>query len=409
MQMKIKFLGGAEEVGRLGVKITDRNTNVLVDYGVIPEKPPQYPLPPEPIDAMFITHSHLDHIGAIPVYYHKSEPDLYATEMTANCMKPLLNDSLKVTNIEGYPAMFNSDDINEALGNLQIAHYNENYEIGDFKVTPYPAGHIPGSTMWKFENSRSIMVTGDINTLDTYLLDGAKPVKTDVLVIESTYAGKNHESRDDVKTRFRERIKEVVDNGGKVIIPAFAVGRTQEIVMTIADMGYDVSVDGMGNTISSIYLHTPGFLKSRKDFLRALGKVHEIKGNRMRENAINSDVIVSTSGMLDGGPVLGYIQKLLEDEKSAIFVTGYQVEGTNGRSLLETGTMNIAGVSVKPKMKVDFFDMSAHAGHDELVSFIKSIDPEKVILCHGDHREELIDSLSEYDVLLPYNGKEYEI
>lgn len=156
-------------------------------------------------------------------------------------------------------------------------------------------------------------------------------------------------------------------------------------------------------------MNTPGFLKSKRDFLRALGKVREVKGRRMRENAINSDIIISTSGMLDGGPVLGYIQKLMEDEKSAIFVTGYQVEGTNGRSLLENGTITVAGVTMKPKMRVEFFDMSAHAGHDELVSFIKAINPEKVVLMHGDHREELLPDLEGYDVLLPYNGKEYEI
>lgn len=246
--MKLKFLGGAEEVGRLGVKITDRNTSVIVDYGVIPDKPPQYPMPPEPVDAMFITHSHLDHIGAIPVYYHKGEPDLYATQMTLNCMKPLLNDSLKVTNLEGYPAMFNEDDINTALANMKPARYFESFDVGDFKVTPYPAGHIPGSAMWKFEDGKSITVTGDVNTIDTYLINGAKPIKTDVLIIESTYAGKNHESREDVRKRFRESVREVIESGGKVVMPAFAVGRTQELIMTIADMGYDVSVDGMGMT-----------------------------------------------------------------------------------------------------------------------------------------------------------------
>ncbi len=409
MEMKLKFLGGAEEVGRLGVKITDKDTSVIVDYGVIPEKPPQYPLPPEPVDAMFITHSHLDHIGAVPVYYHKGEPDLYATQMTLNTMKPLLRDALKVTNIEGYPAMFNEDDINSALANMRPARYFESIEVGNMVATPYPAGHIPGSTMWKFEDGISVTVTGDVNTIDTYLINGAKPIKTDVLIIESTYAGKNHESREDVRKRFRDSVKEVIDSGGKVIMPAFAVGRTQELIMTIADMGYDVAVDGMGNDISTIYLNTPGFLRSKKEFLRALSKVRIIKGRNMRENAIRSDIIISTSGMLDGGPVLGYIQKLLEDEKSAIFVTGYQVEGTNGRSLLETGTLTIAGVTVKPKMRVEFFDMSAHAGHDELVNFIKAIDPKKIVLCHGDHRENLLPDLEGYDVLLPYNGKEYEI
>ncbi|MCL4314544.1 MAG: MBL fold metallo-hydrolase, partial [Candidatus Thermoplasmatota archaeon] len=106
-------------------------------------------------------------------------------------------------------------------------------------------------------------------------------------------------------------------------------------------------------------------------------------------------------------PVLGYIDKLQNDTKSAIFLTGYQVENTNGRSLLENGTMKIAGVSVKPQMKVDFFDLSAHAGHDDLIRFIKDVDPQKVILCHGEKREELLHDLEGYDVMLPMNGHEF--
>ncbi|MCL4323616.1 MAG: MBL fold metallo-hydrolase, partial [Candidatus Thermoplasmatota archaeon] len=113
--------------------------------------------------------------------------------------------------------------------------------------------------------------------------------------------------------------------------------------------------------------------------------------------------------MLDGGPVLSYIEKFVHDDKSAIFMTGYQVEGTNGRNLMEKGTLNLSGVEIKPDMAVEFFDMSAHAGHKELLSFIKSCQPENVILCHGDQREAIVDDLENYNVVLPYNGKEFTL
>ncbi|HKJ96946.1 MAG TPA: MBL fold metallo-hydrolase RNA specificity domain-containing protein, partial [Thermoplasmataceae archaeon] len=100
---------------------------------------------------------------------------------------------------------------------------------------------------------------------------------------------------------------------------------------------------------------------------------------------------------------------IADDQKSAIFLTGYQVEGTNGRSLVETGRIKIAGATVKPQMQVEFFDLSGHAGHDDLVKFIKGCEPEKVILCHGDHREALIDDLEEFDLELPFNGKEFTV
>lgn len=406
-------MGGAEEVGRLAIKITDGDTKVLVDYGVIPDKPPEYPMPPEPVSDIFVTHAHLDHIGALPLYYQGASPTIHATLMTANSMKPLLDDSVKIMNLEGYPVRFNKDDVSSLFAYLDVARYGETQEVGRFQVTPpYSAGHIPGSTMWMMEDSRSILVTGDLYTRDTKLLVGAKPVKSDILIMESTYAGRNHEDREQVMARLKARIKEVIDDGGRVILPTFAVGRTQELIMNLADTGYEIYVDGMGgNSITSIYLNTNGFLRSKKEFQRALEKVIEVRGgNRMRQRALKSDIIITTSGMLDGGgPALFYIQNMLNDRKSAIFLTGYQVEGTNGRLLLESGTMNIAGAAVKPEMKVEFFDLSAHAGHDDLVSFVKQVDPETVVLCHGDQREKLQEALEGYNVVLPFNGREIEV
>lgn len=407
--MKVKFYGGAEEVGRLGINLDMGTKSFLVDYGVIPEKPPLYPLPADPVNGIFITHSHLDHIGSLPIYYHDKQADFYATTMTANCMRPMLNDSLKVMNLEGYPERFNRDDVDSLFTNYVPAKYEESFEIGDITVTPYNAGHIAGSTMWKFEGKETVMVTGDLYTEDTALLKGANPVKTDKLIVESTYAGKQHEDRADVKNRLRRRVQEVIEDGGKVILPSFAVGRTQELIMTLADLDYDISVDGMGNLITGIYMSDPQFLRSKKEFRKAVGRVRMVRGFRMREDAIKSDIIITTSGMLDGGPVLNYLQKIADDPKSAIFLTGYQVEGTNGRSLLETGRIKIAGASIKPEMQIEFFDLSGHAGHDELVKFIKDCGPEKVILCHGDHREALIEDLEEFDLELPFNGREFTV
>ncbi len=404
---KVKFLGGAQEVGRLGILIEEKGKRVLIDYGVIPEKPPLYPLPPEKVDSIFVTHSHLDHIGALPIFYQDFNPNIFATDMTANSMRPMLRDSIKVMNLEGYPVRFTQDDIEKLYGNMTTVKYGETIEKDGFRITPQSAGHIPGSTMWRFENSSSIMVTGDLYTSDSLLLKGAEAQKCDTLIVESTYAGKNHVDREAVRKSLRESIKEVIEGGGKVILPSFAMGRTQELVMSVYDLPYNIATDGMGNLISNIYMHTPGYLRSDKGFRKALANINEIKGRNMRETALDNDIIISTSGMLDGGPALGYIEKLLDDKKSAIFMTGYQVEGTNGRQLMETGTLNIAGAQVRPKMKVEFFDMSAHAGHDDLVTFIKQCNPDRIIFCHGEQREKMLEDLSNYEIILPMNGEEF--
>ena len=408
--MKIKFLGGAEEVGRLAIKIEDKQSRIMVDYGIEPEKPPEYPLPPEKVDDIFVTHAHLDHTGALPVYYHSYSANLHATAMTANSIVPILKDSLKIMNLENYTKMYNEDDISNLFNSLVTANYGEPFEVGNLTAKAYSAGHIPGSSMWWFEDSKSFMITGDLYTRDTNLLKGAKPVKTDILIMESTYAGRDHEDRDEVIKRLKDSIKETIDNGGKVILPTFAIGRTQEMAMILRDMNYTIYVDGMGNSISRIYMDTPGFLRDPKLFRKSMGRVIQVRNNRMRKEALEeADIIITTSGMLDGGPVLGYIDALSQDQKSAIFLTGYQVDGTNGRSLMENGTIKIAGATIKPAMKVDFFDLSAHAGHSDLVKFIKEIDPETIVLCHGDQREKLQEAIPEYNFVLPFNGHEFEL
>lgn len=404
--MKVKFLGGAEEVGRLAIKIDLGPEKVMVDYGLIPEKPPEYPLPPEKVDGIFLTHAHLDHSGSLPVYFTKYDAAFYSTIMSANSIRPMLDDTIKIANLEGYTKMFTKDDVTQLYTKLVPINYGEGDSIKDLDFQAFSAGHIPGSTMWKFTNSADILVTGDLYTRDTSLLAGAQPVKAENLIIESTYAGKNHEDRKKVKDRLRSRVREVVNSGGKVILPSFAIGRTQELIMTLYDLGFNISVDGMGNALTGIYLHTPGFIRSPSEFRKAVKATYPVRNQRMRQAAMDSDVIITTSGMLDGGPVLSYIRSLIDDEKSAIFITGYQVEGTNGRSLMENGTLVIDGATVRPKMQLEFFDLSAHAGHDDLIKFIDGVNPKKVVLCHGENREKLLPDLTNYEVILPYNGNE---
>jgi putative mRNA 3-end processing factor len=264
--------------------------------------------------------------------------------------------------------------------------------------------------MFELEGSRKLLFTGDINTIDTMLVKGTKPRKCDVLFVESTYAGREHPDREQTEKRFLERVEEVVERGGKAVVPVFAVGRTQEVLMVLHKAGLETWVDGMGQKVNRILLDEPGYLKDPALLRKADGRARYVKGDFMRKAAARSEVIVTTGGMLDGGPVLSYLRILQNDPKSAVFLTGYQVEGTNGRLLMEKGVIDLGDGPQRIAPKMEFFDFSAHSGHSELVEFVKGCAPQTVVLFHGDEREKLAEDLrAEFEVLVPKNMEKMKL
>jgi len=281
-------------------------------------------------------------------------------------------------------------------------------EFKDQDITSHSTGHLIGSAMYKVQNESIIVFTGDIQSIDTHLTFGIKPISTDVLVVESTYAGKEHPPRPSVEENFLSSIQKVVEGNGVAVVPSFAIGRSQELLMVLENTDYEIWIDGMGRTVSNVLLSFPKYIKNYQRYKKMLRRVRFVRSKSDREKALNGDVILTTSGMLDGGPVLNYISNL-NDQKNGLFLTGYQVEDTNGRMLLETGSINLAGVTTKVNMDVKFFDFSAHSGHKELVEFIEGSKPDKVVLMHGEKREELAKDLTSSKIILPKNGEEFEI
>jgi len=405
--MKLRFLGGAEEVGSLGMVLEVGTGRYLFDYGFTPTHPPAFPMEAPPIEAAFLTHSHIDHSGMMPSIGSKYHTKIHATKPTLDVASLLMEDSLKIWNAEGFANPYDEHDLRIAKKEFTSISHENTMDFGDIQVTPHTAGHIPGSTMFEVQADRELMFTGDINTINTRLVKGTSPVRTEVLVMESTYAGRNHPPRDKIEYEFLAKVEEVVDRGGLAIIPVFAVGRTQEILMVLRNQGYDLWLDGMGKKVNKLYIQHKHYLRNHKALRNAVNEAKEVyspKGFRM---ALSGEVILTTSGMLDGGPVLSYINKVKDDPDSAILLTGYQVEGTNGRRLLESGSLEIKGALEKVQCEVGFFDFSAHSGHAQLLDFVNGCDPETVVLCHGDNREELAKDLDDrYEVILPKMGEE---
>lgn len=264
--------------------------------------------------------------------------------------------------------------------------------------------------MFEVIDDRTTLYTGDIHTINTRLVEAAKPVKCDNLIIEGTYGGRLHPDRKKSEKDFLDKIKEVVDRGGKVLIPCFAVGRTQEIMMLLNGANFDKWVDGMGRSIARLYMQYPEYLINPKNLRAARRSFNEVKNAQMRGKARKGEVIVTTGGMLDGGPVLNYMKSIKDDPLSAILITGYQAEDTNGRLLLESGCVNIDGSLEKVNCEVQRYDFSAHADHDQLMEFIRGCDPENIVIMHSESREPLQDALAEeYNVILPELDKSYTL
>ena len=411
MRIKGEFLGGGHEVGRLGIYLKCDGTRLLFDYGMTATAPPSYPKESPPIDRMFLTHSHLDHCGMIPWLTARYDIDVVTTPLAREVSLLLMEDSIKVGQSEGYPEPYDINDVKVTRRRFREIEFGETMDIGRYQVKSHSAGHIPGATMYELRGKETTLVTGDIHTIDTRLVRGAKPVKCDNLIMESTYSGRNHPDRRETERAFLGKVDEVLDRGGKVIIPAFAVGRTQEILLLLKDHRREFWLDGMGRKVSKMYQSMPEFLRSGKSFRQAANRTKMVRSSHGRVRAAKSDIIVTTSGMLDGGPVIDYLDQLKNDPKSAILLTGFQVEGSNGRMLLDQGVIDVKGATVRVNCDVQKFDFSAHAGHDQLLEFARGCSPERIILCHGDQRELLADDLRQegFEVLLPRNGEEFDL
>ena len=408
--MEIQFLGGASEVGRLGMLLRRGPEMLLFDYGMLPKDPPQYPLRAPPVDLLFISHAHLDHSGMIPWVCGRHDTQVVLTPPTADVADLLLRDSLKIAAIEGFDPPFDNADLEASRRNFRTVDFGEAVEDGGIEVRLHPAGHIPGATMFEINAGETTLFTGDLNTLTTDLVWGARPVRCDNLVIESTYAGRRHPDRLKTEHAFIEKIREVNHRGGTALVPSFAVGRTQDVLLMLAKTKLATWLDGMGKTVNTIYVQHPEYVRSAKKLKEAMGRTRVVRTERGPDRALaEADVIVTTSGMLDGGPVLRYLEAIRNDPRNAVLLTGFQVDGTNGRRLVEDGVVSLRGVDVKVRCEWQKFDFSAHAGHDELVRFIEGCDPKRVVLMHGDDRQALADALEGRDVLLPVEGQWYPL
>lgn len=447
--MDFNFLGGAMEVGGSCIYVKAAGYGILLDSG-IRQGSTKDPLPDfrriqecGGVDVIIISHAHLDHIGTLPII-SKAYPHakIYMTHMTQDLVRVLLYDSLKIMgrNEDEIPH-YSEIDVKNMLERIYPLRYQTPMEILEkLTVTFYPAGHIAGAAcVYLVTEEGSVFYSGDFAVFSQRTIEGARipKLRPDVAIVESTYGNRLHANRQVEEKRLVELVKECGDNGMKVLIPAFALGRAQEVLLILRSAMQNgelpkipVYVDGMVRDINTMYYRNPIYLKNAlaKRILKGNDPFYSEEIQPVAQNANREDllakkgaaVFVASSGMLTGGPSMVYAKNIVTREDGCIIITGYQDEEAPGRALLnlleetEERRITIDGTSLPVHCRVEQVGLSAHGDKSEIAALMDRITPRRIFLVHGDDDaiNELGKELSvDYrrQIYMPKCGEHYEI
>ncbi len=385
-------MGAAKEVGRSAFLVNCNNTNILMDYGVLLKREPVFPMHvmPKEVDAVVITHAHLDHSGFAPSLYLSGSTDIpaLATLPTFELSELLIADMIKLS---GFFLPFEYLDVMTMLKSSKNLQYREPYAVNDAKVTLHESGHVVGGATVVVEHEgKKLFYTGDINTRGSKLLRPADLDigEIDMMIIESTYSQNEQVPREESERGLIEFAYDVIERGGTLFVPSFSVERAQEIacVLKAYDFKHKVVMDGMALKANQIMSRHPAFLRDAEMFRKAVGEAEWIQGWARRRKVVNEPcVIISPAGMLVGGSAIHYTQQLAGSDKNGIAMVSYQGEGTPGRLLLDKKIANIDGKMRKCYADVKRFEFSGHNSRSELFEILDRVKGNpKVLTVHGD-------------------------
>ena len=366
-----------------------------------------------------ISHAHLDHCGALPLFNKLGmNVPIFMTDTTKKISEVLMNDALKIAKHDGHN-FYSSENIQSVMREIRNVNQSSNekkieHNYDNFKFEFFNSGHIPGSSSILLNiDGIKLLYSGDINYSETRLMKKAEKFpEADVLIIESTYGDKEHPKRDWEEDKFLGNIDDTLKRGGSVLIPVFAVGRAQEILLLLSKRNYEVPVylDGMAKEITSLVMNSKNpYVKNSDKLKKFMGDVIVVD-RRSRETYMkHQGIFITTSGMCTGGPVMDYLHYLHNKSSHSIFLTGYQSEDSNGHSILEHRTVILDNKRYDVRCQVEKFDFSAHSGKSDLIKMIKDVNPKVLILNHGNKKsmESLKNEFSgKIKVIVPKLGEE---
>ncbi len=464
--MKITFIGAAHEVTGSCTLLSAAGKNILVDCGMEQgadtfENAP-IPVSPLLIDAVFLTHAHIDHSGLIPSLVKKGyKGPIYLTEATGRLAKIMLMDSAHIqeqeaswrnrkakrSGTEGYEPLYDTLIAEKTAELFNPYPYNKKVDIAEgIKAEFTDAGHLLGSSSIHFEitengKTKTLLFSGDIGNIDRPLIKNPqKPPYADFVVIESTYGDRVHGERPDYETQLLKILKDTFDRGGNLLIPSFAIGRTQELLYLFGKIKAENLLPGYKDF--PVFVDSPLAAEAtniyKDDFFgyydeetlalfeKGINPVGfpglNLSVTKEESVAINFDktpkVIISSSGMCEAGRIRHHLKHNLWREDSTVLFVGYQSEGSLGRRLLngET-TVNLFGERIEVKAKIEALaGISGHADRDMLLSWLSSMEmePKMVFVNHGDEKvcesfALLIEKNLKIRAEAPFSGDEFDL